>query len=282
MKMNEKGYLGKLKELKKSIYLTKRNKIIKVIKDISSISLSLLFFILIWYLIRYIPFFSVIPSPINVFKKFVILWSDGIFGVKLWQHVIISLGRVLLGFFYSFIIAVPLALLCGSVKIINRLITPIIDLLRPIPPIAWIPFAILLFGLSTLSYTFIIFIGAFFPLFQNTYDAIKSVKRVYKDVALSLGANKIQIISDVIIPSITPNIITGSKISIGVGWMCIIAAEMIGISSNTGIGLFIMIMQSIAQIDSMIAGMIMIGLVGILIAIMFQLIEKILFKWREK
>ncbi|MHA1339943.1 MAG: ABC transporter permease [Promethearchaeota archaeon] len=261
--------------------ITHKKQILKKLKSLSYSILSLIIFIAIWHFIRFIAFFSVIPSPISVFERFVFLWAEGLYGITLWQHVIASFIRVLLGFFYSFIIGVFLGLICGSNKILEKLVTPIIEILRPIPPIAWIPFSILLFGLTTFSYTFVIFIGAFFPIFQNTFDAIKSVKRVYKDVALSLGANKWQIMTSVVFPSIVPNIITGSRVSLGVAWMCVIAAEMIGISSNTGIGLFIIEMQNIGQMDSMLAGMLIIGIVGLLISGVFQLIEKSLLKWRE-
>lgn len=242
---------------------------------------SFAIFILFWHSITFIPLFSRLPQPIEVISKFIFLWNTGLNNVLLWQHLIASFIRVIIGFGYSALIAVPLGVFLGLNNKISQIINPIIDLLRPIPPIAWIPFSILIFGLSPLSYTFVIFVGAFFPLFQNTFDAICSVNRVYVDVAYTLGATKSEIIWNVTMPSIFPNIITGSKISMGVGWMCVIAAEMIGISSNQGIGLFIIEMQNVGDMAAMLAGMGAIGLGGLIISSVFMLIEKYALNWMK-
>lgn len=255
--------------------------LLKRIKKISISILSLLIFISFWYILSIIPYFAVIPSPFVVFEEFIFLWFTGFFDVLLWEHVIASFFRVMIGFFYSFIIAVPIGLIAGYRKILSDLLTPVIELLRPIPPIAWIPFSIMIFGISTMSHTFVIFTGAFFPLFQNTFDAVKNSKRVHRDVALSLGASRSQIISTVLLPSIVPNILTGSRTSLGIAWMCVIAAEMIGIPSNQGIGMFILDMQSIGRYNSMIAGMSVIGIVGLIIGLGLQKLEVSILKWRE-
>ncbi|MHA1819541.1 MAG: ABC transporter permease [Promethearchaeota archaeon] len=263
---SKKTYLGKLFEFINSLLYW---------------FLSLIIFMLFWNLFTIIPRFSIIPGPIEVIKEFAFLMTQGLMGVKLYEHIFASLVRVLLGFFYSFIIAVPLGLFTAYSKKVNKVMSPIIDLLRPIPPIAWIPFSIMVFGLTTMSHIFVIFTGAFFPLYQNTFDAIRGVKKVYKDVALSLGAKRSQIISGIVLPSIYPNIITGTRVSLGVAWMCVIAAEMIGVSSNKGIGLFIMNMLSMGRITSMLCGMIMIGIVGLFIAISLKALEKYTIKWRD-
>ncbi|MHA1648218.1 MAG: ABC transporter permease, partial [Promethearchaeota archaeon] len=157
---------------------------------------------------------------------------------------------------------------------------PIIEMFRPIPPIAWIPFAIIAFGLGLLSQAFVIFIGAFFPIMQNTYDGIKQRSKVFQDVALSLGASKSQISFEVILPSIIPNLFTGLRTGIGVGWMCVIAAEMMGISGNIGgIGYFISYMKNIGNYSYMMAGMLMIALVGLGLNGLFHFLEKEGLKW---
>lgn len=153
-----------------------------------------------------------------------------------------------------------------------------IELLRPIPPIAWIPFAIIIFGLGAQSYSFIIFMGAFFPLLQNTYDGTRRLNPVYREVALSLGVPKSDIIWEIVLPGVSPQIITGMKTSLGVGWMSVIAAEMMGLI-GAGVGYFINYMKTIGNYSYMMAGMLMIGVIGMLIEGVFKGIEKYVLKW---
>ncbi|MHA1522109.1 MAG: ABC transporter permease [Promethearchaeota archaeon] len=223
---------------------------------------------------------SVLPYPTEVVKDFVHLMFNAVDGRTLLNHVLASLFRVFYGFIYAFIIGIALGVLMATNNVIDRLVQPILAMFRPIPPIAWIPFAIIFFGLGLPSQGFVIFVGALFPILQNTYDGIKLSEPVYRDVALSLGASKSQIVWEVILPSIAPNLLTGVRISIGVGWMSVIAAEMMGVSGNIGgIGYFINYMKDIGKYSYMIAGMLMIALVGLLIEIGFKLVEKKVLKW---
>ena len=263
-----------------------RNEIKKksIILSLGYFLISSIVFIGFWYLFVIILQLSyqgvrVVPYPHEAFESFFNLLIHAIDGHTLWNHVGASLLRVLIGLFYAFVVAIPLGIIIALNRHLDRIIKPIIELLRPIPPIAWIPFAIITFGLTTLSHAFIIFIGAFFPLVQNTYDGVRQSTKVYQDVALSLGASKPQIAIEIILPSIFPNIITGLRIAIGVGWMCVIAAEMMGIS-GAGIGYFINYMKNIGHYSNMMAGMMMIALVGLLINGIFLLIEKYALKWK--
>jgi len=263
--------------------LTKNHKISKIL-IILYFLISIIVFIVFWYLFIIIlqEFYKgvrVVPYPHEAFISFFNLLIFEIDGYTLWNHVGASLLRVLIGLFYAFIVAVPLGIIIALNRHLDYIIRPIIELLRPIPPIAWIPFAIITFGLSTLSHAFIIFVGAFFPLLQNTYDGVRQSTKVYQDVARSLGASKPQIAIEIILPSTFPNIITGLRIAIGVGWMCVIAAEMMGIS-GAGIGYFINYMKNIGHYSNMMAGMMMIALVGLLINGIFLLIEKYSLKWK--
>jgi len=255
-----------------------------IILSLGYFFLSFIVFIGFWYLFVFILQLSyqgvrVVPYPHETFESFFYLLIHEIDGNTLWNHVGASLLRVLIGLFYAFVVAVPLGIAIALNRHLDRIIKPIIELLRPIPPIAWIPFAIITFGLTTLSHAFIIFIGAFFPLVQNTYDGVRQSTKVYQDVARSLGASKPQIAIEIILPSIFPNIITGLRIAIGVGWMCVIAAEMMGIS-GAGIGYFINYMKNIGHYSNMMAGMMMIAFVGLFINGIFLLIEKYALKWK--
>ena len=241
-------------------------------------------FIAAWYLFVWLleiisntP--QVVPYPHEAFRAFFLLQYTPIDGVTLPAHALASFFRVLMGIFYAWLVALPLGILLALFEKIDRIISPIIEIIRPIPPIAWIPFAIITLGLTTTSNAFIIFIGAFFPLFQNTYDGVRQSDKVYQDVARSLGARKIQVIWRVVLPSAAPNIYTGFKVAVGIGWMCVIAAEMMGIS-GAGIGYFINYMKNIGYYSNMVAGMLMIAVVGLLINGIFLIIEKYALSWK--
>ncbi|QEE15529.1 ABC transporter permease [Promethearchaeum syntrophicum] len=249
-----------------------------------NIVLGFALFIVLWYifvLILQLSYngISVVPFPHEAFKSFFILFWNPVDGVTLLEHVGASLFRVFIGVLYAFIIAIPLGIAIAVNPFLDGIIKPIIEMIRPIPPIAWIPFAIITFGLTTTSHAFIIFMGAFFPLLQNIYDGVRQSSKVYQDVAKSLGASRSQIAWDVILPSILPSIITGLRVAIGVGWMCVIAAEMMGIS-GAGIGYFINYMKNIGNYSNMVAGMLMIAIIGLLINGVFVLIENYALKWR--
>lgn len=223
----------------------------------------------------------VLPYPWTVIVDFFKLLVEPVEGGTLFQHAGISFLRVMIGCLYAFFIGVPLGIFSASNKTLNGIIQPIIELLRPIPPIAWIPFAVISFGLTPTAYAFIIFIGAFFPIFSNTFDGVIQSRKIYQDVALSLGANKSQIIWEVLFPSISPNIFTGIRISVGVGWMCVIAAELMGVS-NAGIGYFIDVMKNYGNYSYMFAGMMMIAFIGLILNSLFKLFEKYKLRWMEK
>ena len=210
------------------------------------------------------PGSTVIPYPYEVFKDFFCLLFNPVDNRTLINHILASLFRVFYGFMFAFVLGIGLGVLLATNRYIDRITRPLIAMIRPIPPIAWIPFAIIIFGIGLTSQGFIIFMGAFFPMLQNTYDGVRQCDQVYQDVASSLGASKSQIAWEVILPSIIPNLLTGIRVSIGVGWMSVIAAEMMGVSGNSGgIGYFIISMKDIGKYSYMIAGMMAIAIVGL-------------------
>jgi NitT/TauT family transport system permease protein len=252
-------------------------------KGILYLIFSFIIFVLVWFLfIAILNGFelsnAVLPYPDEVFRDFFTYLVKPLEGATLVDHVLASLFRVLMGCLYAFLYAVPFSLMIASNQFLDRIFHPIIEMLRPVPPIAWIPFAIIAFGMTSLSYSFIIFIGAVFPIIQNTYDAVKRSSQIYRDVGRSLGASRSQILWDIIFPSIVPNLFTGLRISVGVGWMCVIAAEMIGVS-NAGIGYYINYTKFMGLYSAMMAGMLMIAFVGLFLNYFFKLLEKIFLKW---
>lgn len=241
-------------------------------------------FLILWEIIARIlgsPYFPPISVVAVVFCE-LIVYGDKMLGHSLLLHAAVSLYRVFIGFLIASCVAFFLGLFAGINETFYSILKPIIEAIRPIPPIAWIPFAIIAFSLGIGSYAFIIFLGAFFPIFLNTIAGLRRTNLTLVDVAKTFGASREQALRKVVIPSALPEIVTGMRIGFGIGWMCIIAAEMIGVMRALGLGFFIIAMYELAQYPEMIAGMIMIGIMGYSTNEIFVQAEKHLFKWREE
>lgn len=187
-----------------------------------------------------------------------------------------SLLRVLIGFLIASIIGISLGLILAYDKRL-RYIKLYIELLRPIPPIAWIPIAIIIFGLGDSSAYFIVFLGAFFPIFTSTYFGAVSIPTIYKNVASSFEIGKVKYFTKILLFFTLPYIFTGLKIGIGMAWMSVIAAELIG--AQSGLGYFIQLNRLLLQTDNIIIGMVLIGIIGYLLQKIIEYIEKILITW---
>ena len=209
-----------------------------------------------------------IPSPQDVFAAFEELLVNG----TLVSDTIDTLTRVLLGFIVAAAVAIPVGILMGWSKTVENYLSFTIGILRPIPPIAWIPFAILWFGLGLGSAIFVIFVGSVFPILINTADGVKRIDKVYIESASTLGANQYQTLRKVVVPAALPNIITGLKVGMGIALMCTVAAEMIG--SNNGLGYLILTATSMLDSASAIVGMLTIGVIGLGFEYIFTRMER--------
>jgi NitT/TauT family transport system permease protein len=225
-------------------------------------------------IIRY-PF--ILPAPTDVFAAFVSLLRDGTLLLDLQAslvHFAIGLGMALL-------VGIPLGIIMGWSRRAESFFDPIIELLRPIPPLAWIPFAIIWFGLTAFSGGFIIFVGAVFPVIINTYSGFRSVPRVFVEAARVLGCTKNRdLIRYIAFPAALPSVAAGIRIATGVGWMCLVAAELFGVS-NFGLGQKLWFYYSLHQMDSVVVYMIILGLIGLAFDMIFRYwIERHFLKWR--
>ncbi len=233
---------------------------------------ALSFFIL-WYFIALIitndPRF--LPTPWQVFGQFINLISNPFSGYLLQEHLLSSLSRYLVGFFLAIIIGVPLGMLMGWFRIFDYIISPIIDGVRFIAPIAWVPFAALWFGTGFFGPILVIFMGAFPPALINSYRGAKYIEPIYVEAGLMLGLSPFKMITRVLFPATIPSIIAGLRISAGLGWMSLVGAELIVASS--GIGYMIVKGQSSINSSIVITGMIAIGLVGFMIDIILRYIH---------
>lgn len=223
-----------------------------------------------------------IPSPIDIITALKILLSSGLpQGKNLLYHCLFSLVRVLGGFLTAAAVAIPLGIILGRSKRLHEMITPIIEILRPVPPLAWIPLAILWFGIGLKSAVFIIFLGCFFPIILSTISGVHSVDRILIEAAKTLGAEERDIFYKVLLPGSFPSIYTGLRIGMGIGWMTLVAAEFTGVKSGYGVGYMIMTARDIQRPDFILAGMVTIGLIGFMLDLLLRLSERRALKWRE-
>ncbi len=190
-----------------------------------------------------------------------------------------SLYRVTVGFFVGAVLALPLGLMMGANDRIYQLFNPLIQVLRPIPPIAFIPLSILWFGLGNPPAIFLIVIGAFFPILMNTIAGVRNVDGIYIRAARSLGASQTTMFLRVILPAATPYILTGARIGMGTAFIVVIVAEMIAV--NNGLGYRILEAREFFWSDKIIAGMFTIGLLGLAIDTGMNRLNNHLLKWHR-
>ena len=189
--------------------------------------ISLVLFVMIWWFAAKVANKTAIPTPLETWKAFVSLLNNGdpLTGVPLSDYIRKSFTTFLKGFAMAFVIAVPIGLTLGFVKPLRELVTPMIEVLRPIAPIAWAPIFILSFGYTT-GPPLVVFIGIFFPLVTNAMFGVQKIEPVLIDAARTLGAGTLQIFYKIVLPSAVPYVMNGVKIGLGIGWMCIVAAEL--------------------------------------------------------
>jgi ABC-type nitrate/sulfonate/bicarbonate transport system permease component len=225
--------------------------------------ISLVGFVIVWWVASALWHSVYLPSPDKVFTAFVNSFTtpDPTLQVTMWQNIYASLQRFLFGFALAFVIALPLGLIMGFSRIAEGLATPIVEVFRPIPPIAWITFLFIVTG-TFLSPLLTVFIGVFFPILSNVQFGVKSVEPALIDAAKTQGAGRFVLFTKVILPYSVPFLMTGVRIGMGIGWMCIVAAELIA-PIGGGVGFYINYFSSIGQFDKMFAGMIVIAILGI-------------------
>ena len=216
---------------------------------------------------------TLLPSPLLTAQSFYELVVTG----ELFIHIGASLGRVISAWALSALVAIPLGLAMGRWGWFERLVDPVIELFRPISPLAWIPLAILWFGIGETGKIFIIFIATFFPILLNTVSGVKSVDPVLIRAGQVLGCNDDRsLFIKVILPAAMPTIVVGLRISFGTGWAAIIAAELV--AAQIGLGYLIADGMEILRSDLVLVGMVTIGVLGVLINAVFRLLNN-RFAW---
>ncbi|MDO5850814.1 MAG: ABC transporter permease [Methanobacteriaceae archaeon] len=230
--------------------------------------------IIFWFIITEVfviwpPY--ILPSPVVVCQSAYILILNG----QLLKNTISSLVKVLLGILLASVIAIPLGVFLGWNETWDRFTSLVISVLRPVPPIAWIPFAILWFGIGLFSSVFVIFLGCVFPLLVSTIDGVKRTDKVLVEAAQTLGADNWTVISKVVVPSSIPHIISGLKVGVGIALMCTVSAEMI--ASSDGLGHMILTASNLFDPGTMVVGILVIGIIGIVFDLIFRKLQSSIF-----
>lgn len=212
------------------------------------------------------PSAAILPTPGATAST---LWNLIATG-ELFTHVFASLSRVLLAWALAAVVAIPLGLIQGSNRRFESVFDPVVELFRPISPLAWIPLAILWFGIGESGKIFIIFIATFFPILLNTVSGVKSVDPVMIRAGRILGCDtSFKLFTKVILPAAMPTILVGLRIAFGTGWAAIIAAELV--AAQEGLGFLISDGMEILRSDLVLAGMVVIGILGVMIDSVFRL-----------
>lgn len=219
------------------------------------------------------PYMAVLmPAPTTI----AVTAAGMIVSGELLFHLIASLKREAVAFVLA-TSAIPLGIAMGWWRKVYNQVNPLMEILRPIPPLAWIPLSILWFGIGDEQNEFIIFLGMFFPILVNTIVGVKNIDQNLVRAARSLGAPESKVLARVVLKGALPQIITGVRIGLGVGWMALVAAELVG--ANSGLGFLINDARSMLRTDTITVGMLSIGIVGLMIDAAIRLLSRQMLPW---
>lgn len=225
-------------------------------------------------------FSSGLPQPHEVVQQLGRMLTDPLAGKSLFGHIWASTKRILIGFALAAVVAVPLGLLMALNRYINAIVKPLFDLLKPMPPLAWISIAILWFGIGETSKVFIIFIGTFVPCLLNAYNGVRLVEPELYDVIRMLGGNRHDEILQVTFPAAFPAIFAGLQISLSVAWTCVLAAELV--SARSGLGFLIVLGMNQSRPAMIVGGMVVIALVAWSMTLLVTGLEVLVCPWKRE
>ncbi|MCP4747946.1 MAG: ABC transporter permease [Desulfobacteraceae bacterium] len=223
--------------------------------------LAFMILIVLWEIIARFSGWSVdiFPDPITVIISLGELIADG----TLLRHTVASLFRVTAGFYLAIILGIPLGIFLGRLDSMRYFLNPVIQFLRPISPLAWIPLAMLWFGIGDPPAIFLIFLSSFFPLVVSTTVAVTNINRTFFQVASNFNFNSMEMMTKLILPGIMPEVVIALRITVTIAWLVVVAAEMIAVQS--GLGYLILDSRNALRMDYVMDAMIVIGLIGLLL-----------------
>ena len=214
--------------------------------------------LLVWQLLVKWSATDVFPSPLSVQRALAQLVEEGL----LWRYLGDSLRRVGIGYLAALAIGVPGGMLLGWYPAAAQVVNPVIQIMRPISPIAWIPVAIVLFGVGDAAAIYLIFLGAFFPVVVSTMNSVRNVPSMYRRAARNFGLSPMQLLTKVVLPAALPQMLVGFRLALGIAWLVVVAAEMIAVDSGLGY-LVIDARNAGKRYDLVVAAILLIGLTGL-------------------
>lgn len=246
----------------------------KKLLSIKDIIISFAILIILWQVIFSVSNFNeaLFPSPYGAFKALIEMIVDG----SLFINIGASMQRFIIGYVSSIIVAVLLGLILGWFNGVFKYINPIVQLLRPISPTAWMPFIVLWFGIGDTPAIVIIFIAGFFPVLLSTVSAVNGIDPIYLKVSKNFGIKQPEILWKVVLPASFPQIANGIHLALGTAWIFLVAGEMVG--AQSGLGYLIIDCRNNLRVDSLLATMVVIGLIGLLLDTLLKLLEKRILK----
>jgi ABC-type nitrate/sulfonate/bicarbonate transport system permease component len=241
-------------------------------------TLGLMLFVGLWHLAA-TSGKTLLPTPFAALTRFVTVWSSIISKVPMIVHVGVSIRRIVVALAVAVLFGVPFGVALGWYKTFRALFKPVFEIIRPIPPIAWVPLITLWFGTGENSRMMIIFIGVLMPIVVNSYSGVDMIPPLNIDVGKVFGATSIDMMFDIVLPSSLNAIFAGIRTAVGTGWMVLLAAEML--AARSGIGFLIMQGSNANDLELAIVGMFMIGVLGALFSYGFDFLERWLCPWKR-
>ena len=246
-------------------------------------TVSLLLFFVLWWgvsllIAHVLKVFNpiLLPAPDEVLRAGIKMAASG----ELLKHITASLSRVVWGFGIAAALGIVVGTALGRSRLLEHLVEPMLEMLRPIPPLAFLPMMVLWFGIGEASKVAFITYAAFFPIFTTTIEGIKYVDPILIRAASSLGASERQIFWHVVLPAATPNIITGMRLAFGLSFFVIVAAEFI--AADSGLGFLINDARTFFLVSNMLLGAAVIGIIGVLANVLLRKLEGRLLRWRKE
>lgn len=243
---------------------------------------SILLVIAVWWLVTALQLVPslFLPSPGSVIQQFFKVANTGYMSVTLLQHTLASLGRVFVALILAILVGVPLAIFMGTNRVIKALCDPLLEFYRPIPPLAYLPLLVIWLGIGEMTKVTLIFLAILAPIIISTLQGIMTVNKNRQFAAMSLGANRWQLLWHVILPSALPQILIGIRIGLGAGWSTLVAAELV--AATRGLGFMIQSAAQFLATDVVILGIIIIAVIAFSLEVLLRLIQNNLTPWYGK
>lgn len=247
---------------------------------------GVMLFFAAWYTLTAVivpPRFNVIPDPVSLFKEWINpdpAYGISIFTPEYYEHILISVQRVGMAFLAAVGLGVPLGLILGWSKACERLILPVVELLRPIPPLAWVPLAVLVIPETEGAVIFITLLASFFATVLNTLFGVKSIDESYFRAAACLGYSRWQVLKRVVIPGALPFVFTGLQIAMGVAWFSLVGGELI--AGRSGLGYLIFDAYTNVALPNIFIGMITLGMLGYISSAIIRAVGDRLNRWNTR